>query len=85
MFRMTPSDIFRNALNRNYSMDQAASDLGSLLLERELITRRGDTDAPRLRDLEHLIPVQEALALGKPRGDEAFERLKFLDIRLEQA
>jgi hypothetical protein len=65
---MTLADIIRNALDRDYSVDQAAADLGSLLLERELITRRADSDSPRLRELEHLIPVQEALALGKIAG-----------------
>jgi hypothetical protein len=30
-------------------------------------------------------PLQEKLALGKLRGDEAFDRLNLLDIRLEKA
>ena len=43
---MTLSDIIRNALDREYSLDRAAADLGELMTERELIKRKGDTDTP---------------------------------------
>ena len=82
---MTLTDITRNALDREYSLDRAAADLGALMLERELIRRRGDTEAPRLRELEQIIPLQNKLALGKLHGDELFDRLELLDIRLEKA
>ena len=82
---MTLSDIIRNALDREYSLDRAAADLGELMTERELIKRNGDTDTLRLRELEQIIPLQERLALGKLRGDEMFDRLAQLDIRLEKA
>jgi hypothetical protein len=82
---MTLIDITRNALDREYSLDRAAADLGALMLERELIRRRGDTEAPRLRELEQIIPFQEKLALGKLRGDEIFNRLDLLNIRVEKA
>jgi hypothetical protein len=83
--RMSFSTIIRNALNSNYSMDQAATDLGSLMFEQELIRRRGDTDVPRHRELDRLIPMQETLALGRLNGDELFNRLDLLNVRVEKA
>ena len=82
---MTLSDIICKALDKNYSVEEAAADLGALIMERELIVRKGDTASPRLRELEQIIPLQEKLALGKLRGDESFDRLNLLDIRLEKA
>jgi hypothetical protein len=52
--RMTLSDIIRNALDREYSLDRAAADLGELMTERELIKRKGDTDTPRLHELVYV-------------------------------
>jgi hypothetical protein len=82
---MTLSDIICKALDKKYSVEEAAADLGTLIMERELIVRKGDTASPRLRELEQIIPLQEKLALGKLRGDETFDRLNLLDIRLEKA
>jgi hypothetical protein len=65
-------------------MEHAAADHGTLIFERELNRREYDIDSPRLRDLEQVIPMQEVLALGKLRGDEVFERLNLLGIRLEK-
>jgi hypothetical protein len=81
---MTLSDIVINALDRNYSMEQAAADLGELMNERELIKRKGDTDTHRFRELEKIIPLQETLALRKLRGDEIFDRLAQLGIRVDR-
>jgi hypothetical protein len=85
LIRMTLRDFIRNALDRDYSMEQAAADLGALILERDLIKRKGDTDSPRLRELEQLIPLQETLAQQKLRGDEILDRLTQLGIRVENA
>ena len=82
---MTLTDITRNALDREYSLDRAAADLGALMMEREVIRLRGDTATPRLRELEQIIPFQEKLALVKLRGDKLFDRLDLLDIRVEKA
>ena len=82
---MTLSDIIQNALDKDYSMEHAAADLGALIMERELIGRKGDTASPRLRELEQIIPLQERLALGKLCGDELFEGLDLLGIRVEKA
>ena len=82
---MTLSDNICKALDKEYSVEEAAADLGALIMERELIVRKGDTASPRLRELEQIIPLQEKLALGKLRGDETFDRLNLLDIRLEKA
>ena len=82
---MTLTDIIRNALDREYSLDRAAADLGELMTERERLRREGNTDTPRLRELEQLIPMQEKLALGKLHGDELFDRLDLLGIRVEKA
>ena len=82
--QLTIADIITNALDKDYSVDQAATDLGELMTERELIKRRYGIDSPRLAELETIIPVQERLALGKLRGDQVFEQLAQLDIRIEQ-
>ena len=78
------ADIITNALDKDYSVEQAATDLGEMMNERELIKRRHGTDSTRLTELETLIPLQERLAIGKLRGDQAFEQLAQLDIRVEQ-
>ena len=82
--QLTIADIIRNAIDKDYSMEQAATDLGELMTERELIKRRYGTESPRLAELEEIIPLQEKLALGKLRGDEVFEQLEQLDIRVEK-
>jgi hypothetical protein len=82
---MTFTDIIRNAIDRNYSMEHAATDLGALMLELELIRRKYDIESPRLRELEQIIPFQEKLVLGKLRGYELFNRLDLLGIRVEKA
>ena len=82
--QLTFADIITNALDKDYSVDQAATDLGELMTERELIKRRYGIDSPRLAELEKIIPLQEKLALGKLRGDQVFEQLAQLDIRVEQ-
>jgi hypothetical protein len=81
---MTLTDIICNALNKNYSLEQAATDFGELMMERELIGRKYDIDTTRLRELEQIIPIQETLALVKLRGDQLFEQLEHLGIRLEK-
>ena len=83
--KLTLSDIIRNALDREYSLDRAAADLGELMTERERLRREGNTDTPRLCELEQIIPLQEKLALGKLCGDEVFDRLAQLGIRVEKA
>ena len=82
--QLTIADIITNAFDKDYSVDQAARDLGKLMMELELIKRRYGTESPRLTELETIIPAQERLALGKLRGDQVFEQLDQLDIRLEQ-
>ena len=80
----TIADIIKNALDKDYSLEQAATDLGELMNELELTKRRYSAGSPRLTELRSIIPVQERLALGKLRGDQVFEQLVQLDIRLEQ-
>ena len=65
-------------------MDQAATDLGELMTELELIKRRYGIESPRLAELGKIIPVQKRLALGKLHGEQVFEQLAQLDIRVEQ-
>ena len=62
-------------------MEHAATYLGALMLELELIRRKYDIESPRLRELEQIIPFQEKLVLGKLRGYELFNRLDLLGIR----
>jgi hypothetical protein len=81
---LTIADIITNALDKDYSVDQAAKDLGELMMELQLIKRRYGADSPRLTELEKVIPVQERLALGKLRGDQLFAQLDCLGIRAEK-
>ena len=81
--RIALPDLVRHALDHHYSLDRAASGLGGLMLERDLIKRKGDTDSPRLRELDRLIPPQETRAVRKLRGDKMFDRLGRLRIRVE--
>lgn len=82
---MTLRDLICNALNTGYFLEQAAADLGGLMFERDLVKRKGDTDSPRLHELERLIPLQQTLALRKLRGDGISDRLAQLGIRVENA
>jgi hypothetical protein len=82
---MTLSDLVCNSLDHTYSLEQAAADLGELMMERERVRRQYDPASPRLRELEQLIPIQETLALGKLRGDEVFDRLARLGVRVEKS
>ena len=77
-FRTPLTDFIRNALDQDYSLDQTAADLGSLMTEQERLRREDNTDTPRLRELEQPIPMQETLTLRKLRGDEIFDRLALL-------
>jgi hypothetical protein len=45
--QLTIADIIRNALDKDYSVEQAATDLSELMMERELIKRRYGADSPR--------------------------------------
>ena len=73
--QLTIAEIICNALDRDYCLDQAATDLGELMKELELIKCRHGADSPRITELEKIIPVQEKLALGKLRGDQLFVQL----------
>ena len=78
------ADIVCNMLNRDYSLEQAATDLGALINERDLIKRRYVRGTARLTELEFLIPLQEKLALGKLHGDQLFAQLDRLGIRVKK-
>jgi hypothetical protein len=78
--QLTLADIITNALDKDYSVDQAATDLGELMNELELMKRRHGADSPRLTELESLIPLQEKLALRKRHGDQLFAQLDRLGI-----
>ena len=82
--QMTLTDIVCNALDGDYSLEQAAMDLGALMTEQELIKRRYGTGSPRLTELESIIPLQEKLALGKLHCDQLFVQLDRLAIRVER-
>jgi len=46
--QLTLADIITNALEKDYSVDQAATDLGDLINERVLIKHRYGSDPARL-------------------------------------
>ena len=82
--KLTIVDIIYNTYSKEYSLEQAAIDLGELKTEMELIKRRDDTGSTRLTELERIIPLQEKLALGKLQGDQLFAQLDQLAIKLEK-
>lgn len=82
--QLTLADIITHALDKDYTVEQVAIDLGELMTEREQTKRRYGSDTGRLGELESIIPVQQQLALGKLRGDQLFEQLEHLGIRLEK-
>lgn len=82
--KMTFADIICKAFDKGYTLEQAATDLGALVNERELIRRKYGTDSQRLVELDRMIPVQEKLALGKLHGDQLFSQLDQLGIKLEK-
>jgi hypothetical protein len=79
--QQTFADIVCNALDKDYTFEQAATDLGDLMNERELIKRRYGPGTARLTELECIIPLQEKLALGKLHGDQLFAQLDRLGNR----
>ena len=82
--KLTLADVVCNALDKDYSLENAASDLGELMNERELIKRRFGTGLQRLAELEMIIPIQEKLAQGKLQGDQLYAQLDRLGISLEK-
>ena len=64
----TFTGILRNALNKDYTSDQAAADLGKLMNEATQMQLRGETDSPRFVELESIIPIQEKLVKAKLDG-----------------
>ena len=61
--QLTFADIIKKALDKDYSVEQAAMDLGELMTEREKIMRRYGTDYPRFRNWKQL-SRHKKLALG---------------------
>jgi hypothetical protein len=80
--QLTLADIITNVLDKNYSLEQASTDLGELINERVLIKRRYGLGDPRLTELESIITLQEKLAVGKLHGDQLFAQLDRLGIRV---
>jgi len=54
--QLTLADIVCNALDTDYSLEQAVIDLGKLICEKELIRRRFGAGLPRLAESEIIIP-----------------------------
>ncbi len=82
--KITLSDVLCNAFDKDYSLEQAAIDLGELISEKEIIKRRYGLGHPRLTELEELIIFQEKLTLGKLQGDQLFAQLDQLGITLKK-
>jgi hypothetical protein len=82
--KITLSDIICNAFDKDYSLEQAAIDLGELINKRALINRRYGPGHPRLAEVEKMILIQEKLALGKLQGDQLFAQVDLLRIKLEK-
>ena len=55
--QITIADTITNALDKDYSVEQAATDVGELKNELELIKRRYVANSPRLTELEKIIPL----------------------------
>jgi hypothetical protein len=55
--QLTIADTITNALDKDYSVEQAATDAGEPKNALELIKRRHGIDSPRLKVLEKFIPI----------------------------
>ena len=77
---ITLADILSNTFDRNYTADQAVSDLERLMNEATLAEIRYGTDSKQHQELKRLIPVQEKLAKAKLNDDPIFDRLGSLNI-----
>ena len=71
----TLADIISNALNKDYSAEQAVADLEKLMNEATLLELTHGPHSPRFIELQKLIPVQEKLMQAKLDGSRIFERL----------
>ena len=72
---LTFSSILCNALNQDYSSDQAVDDLSKLLNEMALMEIQGELGSARFGELKSLIHVQKKLAKAKLDGHPIFEQL----------
>ena len=64
------AQIVVNAFDRDYSLADAASDLGHLILELELEKSSRGENTERAAELRKMISVQKKLALSRSRGDD---------------
>ena len=90
--QLTLSDIITNALDKDYSVDQAATDLGELMTELESIRRRYGIDYPRLTRLSASVKGVRASAnlyslieTAKANALEPFAYLRHLFTELPKA
>ena len=79
---LTFTDILHNALNKDYTSDQAVDDLCKLTNEATQMQLQGNTDSPRFVELESIIPIQEKLVKAKLDGHPIFDRLGTLNAEL---
>ena len=82
---LTFASIFCNALDPDYTSDQAMDDLSRLMSEATQMQNQGQTDSPRFAELENLIPVQEKLAKAKLDGHPIFDGLGTLKAESHKA
>ena len=76
---LTFTSILCNALDPDYTSDQAVDDLGKLMNEATLMEIQGETGSPRFSELESIIPIQERLAKAKLDGHPIFDVLGTLN------
>ena len=72
---LTFASIFCNALDPDYTPDQAVDDLSNLMNEATLMEIEGKTGSPRFAALENIIPIQEKLVKAKLDGNPIFDDL----------
>ena len=80
----TFANILCNALDPDYTSDQAVDDLGKLTNEATQMQLQEKTDSPRFVELESIIPIQEKLVKAKLDGHPIFDRLGTLNAEVHE-
>ena len=77
---ITLTSIIANAVNKDYTADQAVEDLTRLMNQATLVELRHGTDSPQYNELQKLIPIQEKLVKAKLEGHPIFDQLGSLKV-----
>ena len=79
---ITLATILANALDKDYSADQAVEDLTRLMNQATLVEIEHGTGSPEHAEVLRLIPAQERLARAKQEGHPIFDQLGSLKLTI---